>query len=414
MDRPIDNSTRRRHTRQQWLRWALAILLIAVAVWAFRRWLQPATSGNALRIAAVETGDIKSTITATGLIVATFEEQLNAPVSTTIRQLLVPVGKEVQPGELILSLDREYVQLQVDSRADQLALKRNNVDLLKLSYDRDIKELDYDSRIKTLQLSTAQAQLADARRLLAVGGATAEDVERAELQVEITTLERDKLRNELAYRRSSLDGRRRNLELEVGMEQKELAQLSRKLRETEVRAPRAGVVTWLNEKIGQQVPEGAPLVRIADLGHFRMEASCSDRYADNIKTGQPVQVKLPKLTIGGTVTSILPEVENNTLRFIVTLNEPNHPALRPNLKAETEVIIGEKPQVLRVKNGPAFRGGTRQDVFVVRGTEAIATNIGLGIRSSDFIEITDGLQPGDRVIISDTKEFEGRPSIKIQ
>lgn len=414
MDRPIDNSTRRRHTRQQWLRWALAILLIAVAVWAFRRWLQPATSGNALRIAAVETGDIKSTITATGLIVATFEEQLNAPVSTTIRQLLVPVGKEVQPGELILSLDREYVQLQVDSRADQLALKRNNVDLLKLAYDRDIKELDYDSRIKTLQLSTAQAQLADARRLLAVGGATAEDVERAELQVEITTLERDKLRNELAYRRSSLDGRRRNLELEVGMEQKELAQLSRKLRETEVRAPRAGVVTWLNEKIGQQVPEGAPLVRIADLGHFRMEASCSDRYADNIKTGQPVQVKLPKLTIGGTVTSILPEVENNTLRFIVTLNEPNHPALRPNLKAETEVIIGEKPQVLRIKNGPAFRGGTRQDVFVVRGTEAIATNIGLGIRSSDFIEITDGLQPGDRVIISDTKDFEGRPSIKIQ
>lgn len=414
MDRPIDQHTRRRHTRQQWLRWALAILLIAVAVWAFRRWLQPATSGNALRIATVETGDIKSTITATGLIVASFEEQLNAPVSTTIRQLLVPVGKEVQPGELILSLDREYVQLQVDSRADQLALKRNNVDLLKLTYDRDIQELDYDARIKERQLSTAQAQLADARRLLAVGGATDEDVERAQLQVEITSLERDKLTNELAYRRASLNARRQNLELEVGMEQKELAQLSRKLRETEVRAPRAGVVTWLNEKIGQQVPEGAPLVRIADLGHFRMEASCSDRYADNIKTGQPVQVKLPKLTIGGTVTSILPEVENNTLRFIVTLNEPNHPALRPNLKAETEVIIGEKPQVLRIKNGPAFRGGTRQDVFVIRGTEAIATNIGLGIRSSDFIEITDGLQPGDRVIISDTKDFEGRPSIKIQ
>ncbi len=414
MDKPIDISVRKRKKRQQYLRGLGLLILLLLAVWLFRTLLRPKAAANELRMAMVERGDIQQSVTATGLVVASFEEQLNAPVATTIKQLHLNIGSEVKPQDLILSLDREYVQLDLESRNDQLALKRNNVALLKLEYDRDLQELDYNTQIKEMELSTAAAQLSDARRLLAIGGATAEEVERAELQLRITELERDKLRNELAFRRASLAARKQNLELEVGMQEKEVAQLSRKLRETEVRAPRAGVITWINEKIGQQVAEGSPLVRIADLGHYRMEASCSDRYADQIKLGLPVVIKLAKGKLQGQVAAILPEVENNTLKFIVHFEQPDHPALRPSLLAETEIIIDEKTDVLRIKNGPAFRGGIRQEVYVVRDQEAIATEVRLGMRSGDFIEIEGAdIQAGDRIIISDTKDFLERKRIKL-
>ncbi|PHI20838.1 HlyD family secretion protein [Lewinellaceae bacterium SD302] len=408
MDRKIDDAEIRRKRRNKYVKFMLIGLIAVAALFGFRKLLRTKAETNKMRIEAVQKGDIKNTVTATGLVVAAFEEQVNAPVATTIQQILLPTGTEVKANDVVLTLDREYVQLQLNGRRDQLALKQNNVDLLKLEYDRDIQELDYNTRIKALELSTAEAQLADAKRLLAVGGATDEEVEQAQLQVQITQLEKEKLSNELSYRRNSLNGRRRNLELEVGMEEKEVAQLSRKLRETEVRAPRAGVVTWVNENIGQQVAEGAPLVRIADLGRFRLEGSCSDRYAGQVDVGLPVDIRVGKERLKGTISTILPEVENNTLRFLVEFADPSHDALRPNLRTEFGIIVGEKPNVLRLKNGPAFRGGLRQELFVVSadGTRAERRDVGLGMRNGDWVEITSGLQAGEKVIISDTKEYE--------
>lgn len=414
MDRLINSQEIRRKKRQRYVKYLLILLAIIGLLFIFKKLLRTKADSKRLRIETAALGDIKNTVTATGLVVAAFEEQVNAPVSTTIKEILLPTGTEVKANELILSLDQEYVQLDLDSRRDQLALRRNNVDLLKLEYDRDIQELDYNTQIKTLELSTAEAQLADMRRLLEVGGATQEEVERAELTVEITRLEKEKLANELDYRRSSLNGRRKNLELEVGIQQKEVTQLSRKLRETEVRAPRAGVITWVNENVGQQVNEGAPLVRIADLGQFRLEGSCSDRFAGQIEVGLPVDIRVGKERLAGSITSILPEVENNTLRFLVAFDNPSHASLRPNLRTEFNVIIGEKPNVLRVKNGSAFRGGVKQEIFVVRNGEATKTEVGLGMRNSDWIEITSGIQPGDRLIISDTKDYEHLSSFSIE
>ncbi|MEL6276915.1 MAG: efflux RND transporter periplasmic adaptor subunit, partial [Bacteroidota bacterium] len=163
MDRPISTTQQKRNRRKKWLQYGLIAVAILALFWAFRYFLTPRATSNELRFATVEQGDIQNTITATGLVVPAFEEQLNAPVSTTIERVHLANGTQVKPGDLVLSLDQEYVQLELDGRHDQLALRKNNVDLLKLEYDRDIQELDYNTRIKSLELSSAEAQLADAQ-----------------------------------------------------------------------------------------------------------------------------------------------------------------------------------------------------------------------------------------------------------
>jgi len=377
------------------------------------RLLRPTADEDNLRFATVDRGEVLNTITATATVLPAFEEQLNAPVSTTIDEVLLTAGREVKAGELIMKLDRDYVGLQLDGRRDQLALKENNIGLLNLEYERDLKNFGYDAKIKKLELAAAEARLADAQRLLKVGGATAEEVEAAELTVKITKLESDKLDNALDYSQNSLAGRKRQLQLEVGMEEKEVQQLSRKMRETEVRAPRPGVVTWVNENIGQQVAEGAPLARIANLGRYKIEATCSDRFAEQIIVGLPIEMRINGAKLPGKISSILPEVTDNALRFRVELDNPSNDNLRPNLRAELYVITNRREDVLRVKNGPAFRGGKMQSVFAIRGEEAVRLEVATGIRNGDFVEILGGLDAGDRIIISDTEELERVSSFKL-
>lgn len=414
MDRKIDTSTINKRRNGQIIKWIVILLAVGFGIYFGLQLLRPSADEDKLRFSVVERGEVLNTINSTALVLPAFEEQVNAPVATTIDEVLLTTGTEVQAGDILLRLDRDYVGLQLDGRRDQLALRQNNIGLLQLEYQRDLKELNYDAEIKKLELAAAEARLGDARRLLKIGGATDEEVEAAELAVQITKLEADKLQNQLSYAQNSLEGRERRLELEVGMEEKEVQQLSRKLRETEVRAPRSGVITWVNENLGQRVEEGAPLARIANLGRYKIEGTCSDRYAEQLSIGMPIELRLARVKLPGIITDILPEVDGNTVKFRVELEDASNENLRPNLRAELYVITDRRNDVLRVRNGQAFKGGKRQSVFVVRGSEAIRTEVTTGLRNGDHVEIVSGLQAGDKIVISDTEEYERMSALQLK
>ena len=414
MDRTINTKEINRRRRNKVLKWILIAAAALAAIWFGLKLLRPSADEDTLRFATVERGEVINTINATATVLPAFEEQINSPVATTIDEVMLSAGTEVAAGELLMKLDRDYVQLQLDGRRDQLAVRENSIGLLNLEYERDLKELTYNAEIRKLELAAARAELADARRLLEVGGATQEEVEAAELAVKISELESQKLDNQLAYARNSLAGRKRALQLEVGMEEKEVSQLSRRLRETEVRAPRAGVVTWVNENIGQQVTEGTALARVADLGRYRVEASASDRYADQLTVGLPVELRINQNRLKGTIAAILPEVSENLVTFRVELEDPSHADLRPNLRTELYVITNRIEDVLRVKNGPVFRGGRTQSVFVLNGSEATRRDVELGMRNGDFVQVTGGLRAGDRIVISDPESLENVTSFKLE
>ena len=77
------------------------------------------------------------------------------------------------------------------------------------------------------------------------------------------------------------------------------------------------------------------------------------------------------------------------------------------------MITNRVEDVVRVKNGPVFRGGRSQSVFVLNGEEAMRRDVMLGMRNGDYVEITDGLRPGDRIVISDPDNLENVTSFKL-
>jgi len=127
--------------------------------------------------------------------------------------------------------------------------------------------------------------LEDTKRLQKVGGRTQEDVTKAENILKIAELEKAQLENELNYHRKSVGANVRESELNAQIESKNLKELQHKITMADIVADRAGVLTWVNDKIGSAVNEGEMLAKLADLGSFRVEGSCSDTYSDQLKVG---------------------------------------------------------------------------------------------------------------------------------
>jgi HlyD family secretion protein len=116
-------------------------------------------------------------------------------------------------------------------------------------------------------------------------------------------------------------------------------------------ADRAGVLTWVNDKIGTAVNEGEMLAKLADLGSFRVEGSCSDVYAEQLKIGLPVIVRINDQALRGMVVQIKPAVSNGVIQFAISLDDNRSALLRPNMKVEVYVITQKVSHVIRIANG---------------------------------------------------------------
>ena len=202
--------------------------------------------------------------------------------------------------------------------------------------------------------------------------------------------------------------------LQAQIEEKNLNELDRKLNQANIIADRPGVLTWVNENIGSAVNEGEILAKLADLGSFRIEGSCSDVYADQVKAGLPVIVKVNETNLRGLITQVKPSVKNGVVQFVVQLDENHHASLRPNMKVEVFVVTSQTARAVRVANGPAFKGKKTQFVYILNN-QGIAQRreVQVGLSNFDYVEIKSGIQPGESVIITDLSEFEHLQEITI-
>lgn len=414
MDSPISQSRQNQARRRTFFRLLLGVLVFGLFAWLFRYFLRPSAQTDSFRFAVVELGEVENAVSTTGMVVPAYEQLLTSPITARLNKVLHRAGTSLEAGALILELDEAFIRLQYEQLGDELELRKTNVTSLKLTYDKDLRDLELRDQIKALQLARLEAQLADARQLHAAGGTANEEVKQAELALQIARLEKSQLENELAFRKESLASDRRKLELEVLIQEKRLAELAKKLQETSLRAPNEGVITWINEDIGKNITEGEALVRLSNLSGFRIEGTGSDMFADRIRAGLPVKVKINREMLTGFISSIDPAVEKNTIQFQVVLDDPSAAALRPNMQVEVYVITDRKDQALRVVNGPAFTGAREQDIFVVEGDVARKHRVKVGLNNLEYVELQGNIQPGDKVILSDMRDYLHLDQIKLK
>lgn len=406
MDRAVSPTIQRRQFWKQLVFWLAGLSLLALALFAFRNALRTSVKRAQLRTAVAERGAVIQTLAATGLVLPEFEEVITAPVTSDIEDVLVAEGTEVKAGQPLLILGRQSLEAEAGRLRDELALKRNGIRKLRLELDKSFFDLQVRDSIKALNISSLEAALDNARRLKRVGGATQEQVEQAELNLLVARLEKRQLENELNTKQQSIQAELRESELEAQIQERSLQEQERKLAQAVLMARRPGVVTWINKQVGAGVREGEQLCKVAGLGAYRLEGSVSELYAGRIQAGMPVQVRINDSLLAGAITNIQPTVKNDVLAFDVHLDEPSHPLLRPNLRTEIFIVTGSRPDVVRVANGAAFNGQRRQELFILEGERALRRTVPIGLSNFDYVELEEGVRPGEIVVISDMSDYE--------
>jgi HlyD family secretion protein len=413
MDRAISQSLQRQRALKKWGGWLASALVLASVMYITRVSLETKVKRARIRTAVAEIGAVRQMLTASGLVLPSVEEILAAPATAGIRGVFVSEGAVVRPGQLLLSLDKEPLSLEYEKGKDELELRRSNSQKLRHTLDKSLFDLRIEDSIKALNIQRLESALENARRLEKIGGATQEQAAQAALDLRIARLEKRQLEHDLRVKQEIIKSDLRESELQTEIQEKVLREMARKLQLKDIGAPRAGVVTWINQKIGSMVREGEQLVKIANLDSYRLEGSVADLYADRIRAGMVVLARLGDTLLSGMVTNIRPAVENDILTFDVRLDEPRHPSLRPNMRVELFVVTEWRENVVRVANGPAFGGASFEDLFVLDGERAVRRRVPIGLSNFEYVELRDQVSPGETVIISDLRDYRHLKEIKL-
>ncbi|WP_246229793.1 efflux RND transporter periplasmic adaptor subunit [Mucilaginibacter humi] len=414
MDKEITQEVAAKNKRKGLFIALAVIIILAGLIWGLRSTFKSTIKRSDITVSRVAIGNVENTINATGEVLPEFEEILTSPINASIKSVLMDAGRNVKAGQSILSLDKSATQTDYEKLKFQLESKQNEIKKLKLDLNKSFFDIRSNNDIKQLYISNLTDAVQNAKRLFAAGGGTREGIEQAELNLKVAQLEKKQLENEIKNKQQTMQIEIREAEIAARILASEGEALQRKLNLANVIATRAGVVTYVNKNIGANVREGEAIARIADLGSFKIQGSISDNSLGQLHTGLPVIVIINDVQLRGRVINVSPSVQNSSIAFDVQLEDRNNKQLRPNMKVDVYLVTAAHSHVMRVANGPAFKGPSVQDIFVVNGGKAERRTVHVGLTNFDYVEILDGVKPGDTIITSDMTEYKNSKEVTIQ
>ena len=415
MDRAVSNSVKQKRKQKLILKTTIWISVLIAIVVSLRFVIKPSIQKDEFYTAHTRRGNIQATVSASGTVVPEFKEIITSPISSKIIKIFHNTGDEITEGDTILLLDARNAVLSFEKMKDELAMKKNNVNKLKLQLEKSLIDLKTQYQIKKLYVEDMEAVVKEEKYLNEIGGGTKEKIEKAELNYKIALLELQQIEQTIGNKEKTMEADMYGLNYEISIGKRNVQELQEKLEHATITADKKGVITGINSEIGKTVAVGEELVKIANLESFWIEGVISEMHATKLSNGKDVIIRLDQNTeIKGKVVSISPSVEANTIQFKARLAEKNHPLLRPKLKVDLFVVTAFKKDVIIIKNGPFYKGGTKQKVFVIQGAKLIKKKVEFGVSNFDNIEVTSGLSVNEEVVISNIPGYDKYEEISIK
>ena len=412
-DRTVAAPDRRRVLIRRYGPWAIgALLLLVLGTWSIRSWLssEKVISQERLRTAVVERGPFTRDVAATGLVVAAVSPTLFAEAPGTILYK-VRAGDAVKAGDVLgavqsAALENEYERERATLTGADAALNRQTIEVR-----RQILKSSQDSDIAKVQITAAEREYKRAEDAWGIHviperdyQRARDDLETAKLNyahaVETGSLEKDSLQLELRSQRAQRDA-----------QALKVARLRERVDALTLKSPVAGIVATLAQVERAQVPENAPLVTVVDLSALEIEFQVAESYANEIKAGMNAEVSLDGRKLVGTVAGISPDVRNSQVTGRVRFAQQPQ-GLRQNQRASVRIVLDERNDVLKMGRSP-FQDSDTRFVYVVRDGQAVRIPVELGAAAIGEIEIRNGLNVGDVVVLSDMRDFKDAPTVLI-
>jgi HlyD family secretion protein len=367
-------------------------------------------SVNSERIAVseVSVGTFEDFIPLRGRLVPRSTVYLDAVEGGRVEEVLVEDGAVVDAGDPIVRLSNTNLQLEVLGReaavTEQLNFMRTlelQLEQNRLAHKRNLVEIDY--QITRLTRSIGRQRDLAAKEL--VSQSTLDELQdeltyyqnRRAVTVESQTTDARLQEEQLRQLRSA------STQLETS-----LALARRNLDDLNVRAPVAGKLSGFDVEIGESIERGGRLGQIDDPDGYKLNARIDEFYLGRVDIGQTASVTHNGRELQLQVAKIYPQVNEGQFEVDMTFDE--QPAgLRRGQTLQLRLTLGDNSDAILIPNGSFYQETGGNWVFVVApdGSEAIKRTVRLGRRNTDYIEVLDGLEPGEKVITSPYTSFAG-------
>jgi HlyD family secretion protein len=364
----------------------VAAVLVAGAAAA---WLLTGEGGNVYRaprsqftVATVRQGPFEDYIAVRGAVAPFVTAYLTTDQGGTVKQVLVEDGAKVKAGQALIVLSNPALQLQV--AAQQLTFEQT-----RFKYQQDL--LNIEHRISELKGNLARD------KILLDGNAIAPSTYREEQE------EYDyyvKLRAATIASRA-VEQRVRATQLTGDTSGKtDIANAG--VEALTIRAPMDGQLTALDAEVGQSNAVGAVMGQVNSADRFKLTAQVDEFYLGRVTVGQETLFDVDGRDYRAHVSKIYPQVTNGTFKTDFYFDGAAPPGIHVGQAIDLKVELGGASRAVMLPNGPFYQDTGGNWVFVVApdGKSAIRRNVRLGRRNPDFVEVVDGLKPGEKVIVS--------------
>ena len=415
MDREIPKEVRDKERKKMLIKYGVIGVAGIVCIALLISFMRSSVNRKDLVFSEVDTGIIEVSVSASGKVVPAFEEIINSPINTRIVEVYRKGGDSVDVGTPILKLDLQSTETEYKKLLDEEQMKRYQLEQLKVNNNTYLSDLAMQVKISAMKLNRMEVELRNERYLDSLGSGTTDKVRQAELNFNTGKLELEQLRQQYANEKEVKAADLKVKELEFNIFAKSLAEMKRTLDDAQIRSPRKAILTYINNQVGAQVPQGTQVAVISDLSHFKVEGEIADTYGDRVAAGGAAIVKIGNEKLEGIVSSVTPLSKNGVISFTVQLVEDNNKRLRSGLKTDVYVMNAVKEDVMRIANASYYVGRGEYELFVQDSdNEIIKRKVQLGDSNFEYVEVVSGLQPGDKVVVSDMSNYKNKSKLKVK
>lgn len=415
MDRQIE--------KKSFLRRYAWYIAAAAALVAFLVWIVLGTSANTttvdasdITISDVTRGKFDDYVRLNGQVLPIQVVQISPEEGGIVREKVVEEGTRVRKGDVILRLSNSNLDLQILNAEAELAEKQNLLRNTQVAMQQDrlnnrteqaTLDTDCDRKRRAYEQNTRLYK----ERLISkeVYLQSREDYN---LALRKQSLISQRLKQDSIYRHVQMAQMEDNLD---NMRKNVLLVRDRK-NKLEVRSAIDGELGLLDVELGQNIAAGQNIGQINDLSDFKVQAQIDEHYIDRVRPGLSASFSRDGKTYRLRVRKVYPEVRNGTFRtdFVFVGERPAQ--MRSGQTFYVELALGKSQQATLIPRGTFFQTTGGNWIFVLdkSGRKAYRRNISIARQNPQYYEVTDGLEPGERVITSGYEAFKDNEVLVIK
>ena len=393
------------------------LLLVAFGWWLVDTLLDGrslSVDSQRISISTVTSGTFEDFIPLRGRLIPRSTVYLDAIEGGRVERVMVEDGTLVEAGQPIATLSNTNLQLVVLGReaevTEQLNFMRTielQLEQNRLSHKRNLIEIDY--QIKRLTRSIERQR----------GLASKELVSQSTI---------DELDDELTYYKDRRAVTLESQATDARLQEQQLAQLRasgeqlrssldfarKNLDDLNVRAPIAGKLSGFNIEVGQSIERGGRLGQVDDPDGFKLNVRIDEYYLGRVDLEQTAVAEHNNRRFDMEIAKIYPQVKDGQFEVDMTFSE-DPAGMRRGQTLQLQLTLGDNTGALLIPNGSFYQETGGNWIFVVSpdGSEAVKRPVRLGRRNTDFIEVLDGLEAGERVVTSPYTSYSGMDRLSL-